>query len=59
MNILKNSTAYEVKDGFIYFKENGRIGVVEIPTFGKLTLSSKEGYIHQVDHSFSTKHNQK
>ncbi|MGF3084003.1 hypothetical protein ACQVR4_06235 [Streptococcus pyogenes] len=27
----------EVKDGFIYFKENGRIGVVEIPTFGKLT----------------------
>ncbi|HHH5064002.1 TPA: hypothetical protein ACP0Q0_001162 [Streptococcus pyogenes] len=49
----------EVKDGFIYFKENGRIEVVEIPTFGKLTLSSKEGYIHQVDHSFSTKHNQK
>lgn len=35
----------EMEDGFIYFKNYGKIKLLEIPKFGSVTLKTQDGEI--------------
>lgn len=45
----------EIKEGFIYYKKNGKIEVVKIPEYGTLAFKSKEGRLYQLDKNLTEK----